>query len=107
MPIHVDDLLIASNSKAALAKIKAELTAHFKIHDQGLTKSILGIKIKRDRQARSISLSQPGYIKSMLDQFGMTECNPTLTPMDEGQKLSTRMSPDTPETKLAMSRYPY
>ena len=75
MPIHVDDLLIASNSKEALARIKAELAAHFKIH----AKSILGIKLERDRQARTISLSQPGYIESILDQFRMTECNPALT----------------------------
>src|SRR5260370_23953433 len=64
MPIHVDDLLIASNSRVELARVKSELAAHFKIHDQGPTKSILGIKVERDRQARSISLSQPGYIES-------------------------------------------
>jgi len=48
MPIHVDDLLIMSNSKTELTKIKAELATHFKIHDQGLTKLILGIKIEWD-----------------------------------------------------------
>ena len=50
MPIHVDDLLIASNSKSELATVKSELAANFKIHDQGLTKSILGIKIEWDWQ---------------------------------------------------------
>ena len=107
MPIHVDDLLIASNSKSELATVKSELAANFKIHDQGPTKSILGIKIERDWQARSISLSQPGYIESMLEQFGMTECNPVPIPMDPGQKLSAKMSPDTSEGRLAMSKYPY
>ena len=37
----------------------------------------------------------------------MTECNPVLTPMDEGQKLSARMSPDAPEGKQKMAKYPY
>ena len=107
VPIHVDDLLLASNSKPALQKVKAELTSHFKIHDQGPTSSILGIKVERDRVARTISLSQPGYIQSILEQFSMSDCNPTHTPMEENLKLSTRMSPDTPEERAEMKAYPY
>ena len=107
MPIHVDNLLITSNSKSELAVVKSELTTNFKIHNQGLTKSILSIKIEWDRLAQSISLSQPGYIESMLEQFGMTECNPVPILMDPGQKLSVKMSPDTLEGRLVMSKYPY
>jgi hypothetical protein len=107
MPIHVDDLLLASNSKEAIRKVKAELASHFKIHDQGPTTSILGIKVERDRAARSMCLSQPGYIQSILEQFGMSDCNPAQTPMDENQKLSIRMSPDTPEGRAEMKTYPY
>jgi len=43
MPIHVDNLLIASNSKEALSKVKTERATHFKIHDQGPTKLILSM----------------------------------------------------------------
>ena len=107
MPIHVDDLLITSNSKSELAAVKSELAANFKIHNQGPTKSILSIKIEQDWLARSISLSQPGYIESILEQFSMMECNPVPIPMDPGQKLSTKMSPDTLEGRSAMSKYPY
>jgi hypothetical protein len=107
MPIHVDDLLLALNSKAAIQKVKAELASHFKIHDQGPTTSILGIKVERDRVACSISLSQPGYIESILEQFSMSECNPALTPMEENQKLSTSMSLDTDERWAEMKAYPY
>ena len=49
LPIHVDDLLIASNSRDAIQKVKSDLAARFKIHDQGPATSILGIKIERDR----------------------------------------------------------
>jgi transposase InsO family protein len=107
VPIHVDDLLLASNSKSAIQRVKAELASHFKLHDQGPARSILGIKIDRDRASRSVSLSQPGYIESILDQFRMTDCNPALTPMDENMKLSTWMSLDTPQGRLAMKAYPY
>jgi len=107
MPIHVDDLLLTSNSKSAIQSVKTNLATHFKLHDQGPTTLILGIKIERDRAARTISLSQPGYVKSILDQFSMADCNPSLTPMDENQKLSARMSPDTPEERLEMAATPY
>ena len=107
MPIHVDDLLLASNSKTAIQRVKSNLSAHFKLHDQGPTTSILGIKIEHDHTARTISLSQPGYVESILEQFGMSDCNPSLTPMDENQKLSAQMSPDTAEGKLEMKAIPY
>jgi len=107
VPIHVDDLLIASNSRDAIQKVKSDLASHFKIHDQGPTTSILGIKVERDRPNRTISLSQPGYIESILEQFGMSECNPAHTPMEENQRLSTKMSPDTPEQRSGMKAYPY
>ena len=88
MPIRIDDLLLASNSKATVQRVKSDLMTLFKIHDQGPTTSILGIKIERDHAACTISLSQPGYVESILELFGMADCNPSLTPMDENQKLS-------------------
>jgi hypothetical protein len=65
------------------------------------------MKIERDRSRRSVSLSQLGYIESILDDFSMSDCNPSSTPMDEGQKLSVRMSLSTPEEKAEMARVPY
>jgi hypothetical protein len=107
VPIHVDDLLLTSNLKSAIHRVKAELASHFKLHDQGPARSILRIKIDRDCAVRSVSLSQPGYIESILDQFCMMDCNAALTLMDENMKLSTQMSPDTPQGWLAMKAYPY
>jgi len=37
----------------------------------------------------------------------MTESNPAATPMEENLKLSTKMSPSTPEEKAAMKTIPY
>ena len=107
LPIHVDDLLLASNSSAALKKVKADLAAIFAIHDQGPVTSILGIKVERDRNARTISLSQPGYIKSILEEFNMADCNPAPTPMEENARLSLRMCPDDVVHKAQMAKVPY
>jgi hypothetical protein len=87
MPIHVNNLLLMSNSKATIQCVKSDLATHFRLHDQGPMTSILGIKIDCNCTARTISLSQPGYVESILEQFGMADCNPSLTPMDKNQKL--------------------
>jgi hypothetical protein len=107
VPIHVDDLLLVSNSKLAIQRVKSELASQFTLHDLGPATSILGMKIERDPLCRSVSLSQPGYIESILDNFSMSDCNPSSMPMDEGQKLSVQMSPSTPEEKAKMARVPY
>jgi transposase InsO family protein len=107
MPIHVDDLLIASNLKTAVRKVKSDLAAHFKIQDQGPMKAILGIKVVRDRAARTIALYQPGYIQSILDDFGMANCNAVSTPMEQNVRLSKAMCPETAEEKADMAKVPY
>ena len=107
LPIHVDDLLLASNSCSALQSVKSKLASHFKLHDLGPMTSILGMKLDCDCQACTISLSQPGYIESILQDFQMANCNPLLMPMEESLCLSLSMSPSTVEERLAMKGIPY
>ena len=107
LPIHVDNLLLASNSRSALQSVKSELGSHFKLHDLGPTTSILGMKLVRDRRARTIALSQPGYIESILHDFQMSDCNPSHMPMEESLRLSSSMSPKSVEERLAMKDIPY
>ena len=56
VPIHVDHLLLASNSLSAIQHVKCELSSHFNLHDLGPTTPILGIKIARDHSRRIIPL---------------------------------------------------
>jgi hypothetical protein len=107
VPVHVDDLVFASASKSAIEGVKNELRARFKIHDQGPTSFILGVKLERDRAQRKISLSQPAYIKLILETYRMSECNPSATPMSEKARLSISMSPISTEDKEEMKKIPY
>jgi len=107
MPVYVDDLLLTSNSQEAIHRVKADLAMHFQLHDQGPATSILGVKIECDRTTHTISLSQPGYIQSILEDFNMADCNPVAMPMEENLKLSKAMCPDSPEKKENMANVPY
>jgi hypothetical protein len=87
VPSYVDDLHIISKSSEAIAKIKSELSSHFKLRDLGPTKWFLGIHITRDRSNHTLSLSQRQYCEDMLKEFGMWDVNPVSTPMVPGSHL--------------------
>ena len=107
MLVYVDNLLLASNSKVAIQWVKNNPALHFTIHDQGHVTSILGVKVLHDCAACTISLSQPGYIKSILEDFNMSDCNLVSMPMEQNIKLSKMMSPSTSEGKEEMKKIPY
>lgn len=107
VPVHVDDLVFASKSKEAIEKVKSDLRARFKIRDQGPTSLILGVQLERDRETRTIRLSQPNYIQSILETFRMQDCNGARTPMDDKVRLSSKMSPTSDTEKAEMKNIPY
>src|SRR3954469_15021029 len=55
--------------------------------DEGNLTFILGISVSHNRDARTIHLSQPRYVDSILERFKMTDANPVDTPSDVNVKL--------------------
>jgi hypothetical protein len=91
--VYVDNLLLAASLRALMDAVKAKLTSCFKMQDLGKASFILGIKVKRNRPRRSISLLQRQYIDSVLERCGMSECAPLSTPMSH----SAHMTANDPE----------
>ena len=71
--VHITD-------SAEWAEYKAQLVARFNIKDLGESVWILGMRIRRDRQARTITLDQQLYVTKALSKFGMQQCKPAATP---------------------------
>lgn len=107
VPVYIDDITIASKSKADSDKLVHDLSQHFKLRDLGETKFILNIEVIRDRPNRSLSLSQRQYCLDILERYGMLDCNPVGTPLPPGLKLSKSMGPQSPEDAEAMRDVPY
>jgi hypothetical protein len=55
--LYVDDMLIAAKSMCEVKKLKSLLHKKFEMKDLGATKKILGMEIRRDREARKLWLS--------------------------------------------------
>ena len=94
---HVDDLGLICNSVNQVVWLKGELAKYFPISDLGEVHHLLGIKVTRDRDKRTITLSQEQYILNLLRKFGLENVNPVKTPLD----TSVRLSKNMPSAKTA------
>ena len=61
--------------------------------DLGELRTFLGLEINRDRPKRILHLSQTKYIKKILENHGMTGCNPCTTPADPHVRLVKSQQP--------------
>jgi len=86
--LWVDDGLILGRSKTKIEKLLNSMCQEFEITNS-IAKFYLGIEINRDRDSRKIHLSQTAYIKTILEKFGMSDCNAVQTPMEPGTCLAS------------------
>jgi hypothetical protein len=72
LAIHVDDILVASSSDELRLWFNQELQGYYELSINYPLDSYLGMVISRDREAKTVSISQQGYIDRMLTsyQFG-------------------------------------
>ena len=85
--IHVDDVIHASNNSNMLVQEKLKLSQNFEMEDQGEIHYCLGMSIKRDRDAKVLTIDQKAYLESVLTRFGMSECKPVSMPMEAGKRF--------------------
>jgi len=100
-------MLIASRDKSLIKKLKTQLSNEFDMKELEAAKKILGMEIRRDRQAGKQFLSQQNYIERVLDRFKMNNCKFVSTPLAAHFKLSSELCPDTKEEMERMSYVPY
>ena len=84
--VYVDDIIIASNNKEELDKLKCSLDNQFKLKDLGGLKYFLELEIARS--ARDIFINQRQYALKLLSNVGSLGCKPATTPMEVNLKLS-------------------
>ena len=105
--VHVDDCTIASSKRELIDELKTRIKEFVEITDMGELHWLLGIEVKRDREACTILLSQRSYIDSIVCHFGFKDLKPITTPMDLNAKLSTAQNPSTGAQYAAMRNVPY
>jgi len=71
---YVDNLFIGG-IRLIVDNMKVQLAKSFKIKDLGEVKIFIGLKITRDRAARTILLDQAYYTHSILESYQLIDCN--------------------------------
>jgi transposase InsO family protein len=98
--VHVDDCTIAASERRLVDDFKARLSKHVEVTDLGELHWMLGIEVKRNREAGTVHLSQRSYIDSILHCFNFADLKPLTTPMDV-------QAPATTAEFAAMRNIPY
>ena len=81
LALYVDDAICVGKHISVINKLKQDFAKAFDIEDLGPALWLLGCNIQRDRQNRTLTISQRQYVIDLLEDFGMTDCKPVATPM--------------------------
>jgi hypothetical protein len=104
--VYVDDLIMISPSKFSMKTFVDQLMADFNItiQDSKKPRTILGLKLVRDRTQRLIHLSQELYIRQKLEQYGLDKCKPTLTQLLKKKLAETILIMISENSNLCLDR---
>jgi hypothetical protein len=105
--VHVDDCAITSSSSALLREYKRKIHARHSITDLGPIHWLLCIKITRDRDACTISLSQGSYIDTIINRFNLGDAKPLPTPMTPNVTYSAKDAPADKTEAARLAKIPY
>ena len=83
--VHVDDFGIAASTTALKEETMAAIRTVYNCVEGDLG-AYLGMQLVRDRVKRTITISQPGYLEDLREQFGITSTMGPLTPMVDKER---------------------
>lgn len=84
--VYVYDLFVTGTSMKVIDKFKKRMATKFDMSDLAKLTYYLGIEVCQ--YGGGISLVQKRYATKILEDAGLINCNPSLTPMELGLKLS-------------------
>jgi len=105
--VSMDDMVISGNTIESINWVKSEFKKWFKVSDLGEIKWLLGLKVKYNKAARTLSISQSTYVVKLVKCFGLNDANTISTPFEPGTTLSTDQSPSMPRQTTDMQNVPY
>jgi Reverse transcriptase (RNA-dependent DNA polymerase) len=90
---HVDDFKVYAPNRRIIDAAKQQIMNLFPMKDLGPIRFYLGMKVDRNRDARTIQLTQTAAIDRILDEAKLTDCSPCQTPMEHGLQLEGAKEP--------------
>ena len=97
--VWVDDIIIGCKNKGRIKKLREDFNQRFRMDDRGPLSWFLGMVIKR--QPGAVTVSQTQYNDECLRQFGLDDCKPVSTPADVNNSFSRADCPKDGSTEAA------
>lgn len=100
--LYVDDFLITAPSEVVIFEIRDQLLQHFKLKHMGEVRTFLGFDIVRNREERTVFISQARYTRSLLRKFKYDDLHGVNTPWPQEVKVGDHKAGDElPEQQKA------
>ena len=80
LTLYVDDVLLLGKGLKVLERIKRKLMECFSMTDMRDVSLVLGAEVTRDRTKGTVAITQENGVKSLLEGYGMGNCNSAYTP---------------------------
>lgn len=87
--------------------LKDKLSSELEMKDLSPATRILGMHIIRDRDSRTLFLSQIEYVEKVLNRFKMKDSKPISTPLSAHFRLSKQQEPKDDAEVEFMKKIPY
>ncbi|GJU03010.1 putative RNA-directed DNA polymerase [Tanacetum coccineum] len=84
--VYVDDIIVTGSSEKQVQDFKVRMNSIFDMSDLGKLNYYLGIEVKQEEN--SIIIKQENYARKILEEAGMSNCNPAKWPMDPKLQLT-------------------
>ena len=85
--VFIDDFLVTGNELVQIENVKQSVATRFALTDEGKPEYYFGGELEYKDQ-NTLVLHQRGYIKKLLERFGMVDCNPKATSLDVDLNLN-------------------
>ena len=107
LAVHVDDMLLAGNSRELMEDAKTWLAKHFKIKDMGNPKLVVGLEVIRDERRGTTEVSQGHFIDELAIRYHQETAPTSPTPLSSGFVFTSEDSLSTGTDKEEMSHILY
>ncbi len=100
----VDDIVVFYDMLDVVEfnECKSMFMNKFSMKDLGPISFLLGYKITRDREKRTLKMSQSQYVRTILEKYGMSNCNGESTPVSTSMKFTKLDCPQNENEKEKM-----
>lgn len=85
--IYVDKFLLVSNIMNTLNVLKQFLAGEYDTKDLGEVKMIIRWQIERDTTANTMKVQQSAFVRDLVIDKGLTECNANVIQMKAGSSI--------------------